>query len=370
MKREKKKKLRSGFTTGAAAAAATKGAMIALVENRFPQDVAVEFLNGETRRIEIRETRILSPNEAICTVVKDAGDDPDATNGAVIGVRLSLFQENGEPEIRISGGEGVGRVTKPGLEIPPGEPAINPGPRRMIRASAKEILNRNGKRNSIGVEIFVPDGERLAEKTLNAKLGVLGGISILGTTGIVRPMSHEAYTATISSALSVARASGCEEAVFSTGRRSERCAQKLFPETAPEAFVQIGDYFSEALSTAVRFGFRKVTMAVFFGKAVKMAQESPCTHARNSRLSLQALSEWCLNEGCPEDLAKRLANANTAREAFGILIDERPSAIETVGAKLVKAAEKFARNRLLVNAVIFDFDEKIAWRGGAGKAAN
>jgi cobalt-precorrin-5B (C1)-methyltransferase len=263
----------------------------------------------------------------------------------------------------------VGKVTKPGLEVPPGEPAINSGPRKMITAGVKEVLDRNGERNSVNVEIFVPDGERIAEKTLNAKLGILGGISILGTTGVVKPMSHEAYTATISSALSVARASGCKEAVFSTGRRSERCAQKLFPETAPEAFVQIGDFFSDALCSATRLGFQKVTMAVFFGKAVKMAQESPCTHAHKTRLSLQALSDWCLNDGCSKDLAERLANANTAREAFDILLEQRPSTIGTVGEKLVGAAEKFSENRLLVDAVIFDFDEKIAWRGGAGKAA-
>jgi cobalt-precorrin-5B (C1)-methyltransferase len=242
------------------------------------------------------------------------------TNRAIIGARVVLLDQDYDLTVEILGGEGVGRVTKPGLEVPPGEPAINPGPRRMIGNSVKHVLKKNRQNHAVRVEIFVPDGERLAEKTLNGRLGILGGISILGTTGVVRPMSHEAYTATIFSALSVARASGVKELVLSTGRRSERCAQVFFADISPEGFIQIGDFFSESLKMVVEFGFNKVFMAVFFGKALKMAQGAECTHAAKTRLSLHSLAAWGLEDGCGQEFAGKLATANTAREAFRIYL--------------------------------------------------
>ena len=364
-----KKKLRTGFTTGAAAAAATKGALIYLLENRVADDVGVEFLTGEKRRIPIFEVREKGPGRAVCKVVKDAGDDPDVTNGAEIGVTVSLGPSaNGDSKVVISGGEGVGTVTKPGLEVPVGEPAINSGPRKMIEASALEVLERNAAENRrVKVEVFVPEGERLSKKTLNKRLGVLGGISILGTTGLVRPMSHEAYTASIDSALSVASATGLKRAVFTTGRRSERCAQDLLPDLPPEAFVQIGDFFQHGLQSALKFGFETITLAVFFGKAVKMAQEAPCTHAAKTALSLEALSRWCIEDGCPEELARTVLGCNTAREAFFHVIEQRPSVIDRVGEKMIRAAEKFGDDRMRIDAVIFDFDEKPVWRSGQGR---
>ncbi len=365
-KKHKHRKLRSGFTTGTAAAAAAKGALIRLLEKRSPLCVMVNLLNGETWRIPVEAVCEKSRFEAECRVVKDAGDDPDVTNGAVIGARVVFLKRDWVFEVQIVGGEGVGKVTKPGLEVLPGEPAINSGPRKMIEESVRQVLERNQKNGSVRVEIFVPEGERLAKKTLNARLGILGGISILGTTGVVRPMSHEAYTATIFSALSVARAGGIKKIVMSTGRRSERCAQAFLPDMAPEGFIQIGDFFSQSLKMAVEFGFENVFLAVFFGKAVKMAQGAECTHAAKTRLSLQSLAAWALERGCDKALAERLEMANTAREAFDYVRSDFPLLINDVGERLVQSAMRFSQHQIHVDAVIFDYKEKMVWDSRKG----
>ncbi|MFO8085777.1 MAG: cobalt-precorrin-5B (C(1))-methyltransferase CbiD [Desulfobacterales bacterium] len=360
------RKLRSGFTTGTAAAAAAKGALISLLEKRSPEAVAVKLLNDEIWRIPLRGIQIISRVEAECTVVKDAGDDPDVTNGAVIGARVTLLDQGDDSRVEIAGGKGVGKVTKPGLEIPPGEPAINPGPRKMIKESVISVLKRNRRNFAVRVEIFVPDGERLAQKTMNFRLGIKGGISILGTTGVVRPMSHEAYTATIFSSFSVARALGVEKVVLSTGRRSERCAQKIFSDIAPEGFVQIGDFFSQSIRMAREFGFKKVFLAVFFGKAIKMAQGAECTHAAKTQLSLQSLAAWAIETGCDESFAQKLANANTGREAFGYIRTDFPRLLNVVGERLIESASFFSNRRLHIGAVIFDYNEKSVWHGQKG----
>jgi cobalt-precorrin-5B (C1)-methyltransferase len=366
----KKHKLRSGFTTGTAAAAAAKGALIRLLERRSPDAVVVELLNGEMWRIPIHCIFEKSTEEAECTVIKDAGDDPDVTNHAVIGARVVLLDQNPASTVEILGGEGVGRVTKPGLEVPPGEPAINSGPRKMIENSVKHVLKRNRKNHAVRVEIFVPDGEKLAQKTLNGRLGILGGISILGTTGVVRPMSHKAYTATIFSALSVARASGVKELVLSTGRRSERCAQSIYSDISPEGFIQIGDFFSESLKMVVESDFNKVFMAVFFGKALKMAQGAECTHAAKTRLSLQSLAAWGIEDGCSKEFAKKLAAANTAREAFEYILKHFPRLLSVVGQRVIRSARMHSEYQLDVEAIIFDYHEKVAWDGRREKTTS
>ena len=360
---KKHRKLRSGFTTGTAAAAAAKGALIRILEKKSPESVLVELLNGETWRIPINSIWEKGSGEAECTVVKDAGDDPDVTNHAVIGARVILLKQNQNLTVEILGGEGVGRVTKPGLEVPPGEAAINPGPRKMIENSVKHVLKKNRQKFAVRVEIFVPEGEKLAQKTLNGRLGIVGGISILGTTGVVRPMSHEAYTATIFSALSVAKAAGVKELVLSTGRRSERYAQTCFLDVAPEGFIQIGDFFSESLKMAVEFGFNKVFMAVFFGKALKMAQGAECTHAAKTRLSLRALAAWGLEDGCGKEFAKKLATANTAREAFESILRDFPRLIPGVGERLIRLAMMHSEYQLDMSAIIFDYQGQVAWNG-------
>ncbi len=364
-------KLRTGFTTGTAAAAATKGALKCLLEKHRPEWVAVQLLNGQTLRIPIHTCEKVNDRSAVCTVIKDAGDDPDVTNGAEIGARVSLLAipsaRAAAGSVIIKGGRGVGRVTKPGLEVPPGEPAINSGPRRMITQAAREIMQKHAIDQPLQVDVFVPAGEELARKTLNARLGILGGISILGTTGVVTPMSHAAYTATIQSALSVARACGQERVVLTTGRRSERFAQYLWPSLPEEAFVQIGDFFKFSLETAAGMMFKKLSLVVFFGKAVKMSQGIPHTHAAKSSMSLSKLSQW-VREACGQtELAIAVESANTARQAFDIVRMGCPGVIERVGQEVIVAARNFCDMKIQVQSIILDFEGRIVFDSdGAG----
>lgn len=359
-----KKRLRTGFTTGAAAAAAARGAVLLLLEGRPPAAVSVALLTGEPLTVPIHSCRRAGA-DAVCTVIKDAGDDPDVTHGAEIGARVRLTPTAGReadpPEVVIMGGEGVGRITKPGLELPPGESAINPGPRRMIAQAVSGALTAHGARRSAAVEVFAPRGVEIARKTLNARLGIVGGISILGTTGLVRPMSHEAFTATIAAGLSVARACGLDRAVLSTGRRSERCAQRLWPQWPEECFVQIGDFFQTSLGFAAQKGFARVILVVFFGKAVKMAQGAPHTHAARSELSLAALANWSLEQGSPPALADAIRSSNTAREAFTLIASGRPNLIAEVGRRVVANAARFAGPGIEIQNVIFDYDGRVAF---------
>ena len=360
-----KKKLRTGFTTGTAAAAATKGALRLIVEGRKPRSVQIRLLTGNRIVIPIHTCHSTQAGSAQCSVIKDAGDDPDVTHKAEIGARVMLTKSKSgpgpahRPEIIIRGGPGVGRVTKPGLEVPPGEPAINPGPRQMISEAIRDVLGKDSTDQTVNCEIYVPKGEVLAEKTLNARLGILGGISILGTTGVVRPMSHDAFIATIESALSVARASGLNQVVLTTGRRSERYAQQYWPHLSPEAFIQIGDFFKLSLECAAKKGFQRIIIAVFFGKAIKMALGVPHTHAAKSTMTLHKLAEWVFDITSDRDISKTVLAANTARHAFDLLRQTCPDAIFQVGRQIVESAGKFALAGGKIRSVIFDYNGNI-----------
>ncbi|NVM23601.1 MAG: cobalt-precorrin-5B (C(1))-methyltransferase [Desulfobacterales bacterium] len=356
-----RRKLRSGFTTGTAAAASAKAALMLLMGSKAPDSVHVTLPGGEKLKIPVNWCRLVD-GKAECTVVKDAGDDPDVTNRAIIGARVWMtdgIQDSGH--ISIQGGEGVGVITKPGLEVNVGEPAINPVPRRMIRAAAMEVMGSfpGSESKHVFVEIFVREGEKLAEKTLNARLGIVGGISILGTTGIVRPLSHDAYKATIRAAVSVAKATGLSKIILTTGRRSERFAQAFWHKSPEEAFVQIGDYFKFSIEASARQGFEKIVLAVFFGKAVKMAQGVPHTHAAKARMSLERLAGWALKATNERGLAKLIRNANTARQVLGLVRHEHPAVVSAVGKRMLGSARDFAGPHSRVGGVIFDYDGQV-----------
>jgi len=359
------KRLRCGFTTGVAAAAATKAAMVGLLQGQMPQRVPIGLPTGETLWITVHACHRPDAGSAACTVIKDAGDDPDITHGAEIGARVAWHPGPTAPAVTVRGGTGVGRVTRPGLEVPVGRAAINPVPLAMIRSAALDSMAAAGLGGHAEVEIFVPRGEELARHTLNERLGIVGGISILGTTGIVRPLSHEAYTATIRAAVSVARASGLTEAVMTTGRRSERFAQQLWPHRPAYAFVQIGDYFADGLEMAADQGLERVALAVFFGKALKMAMGLPHTHARTARLTLEQLGRWTVETTGDPDLARRVVRANTARAAFDLFADDYPALIARVGSELIQVASGFVAGRVTVRAVIFDFQGQVRFDGFA-----
>jgi cobalt-precorrin-5B (C1)-methyltransferase len=247
---------------------------------------------------------------AEATVVKDAGDDPDVTNGCEITARV---QPGESGEVRFLQGEGVGRVTLPGLGIEVGEPAINPAPRRMIRENiAAAGLGSSG----LDVTISVKDGAMLAAKTFNPKLGIEGGISIIGTTGIVSPFSDEAFAEAIEREIAVAWAVGCRELVINSGAKSEAAMRGRFPSLPPQAFVHYGNAIGHTLRAAARAGFTRVTMGVMIGKAVKLAEGHLDTHSKNVTMNRDFLARLAVEAGCGPDAVGVIEKMTLARELW------------------------------------------------------
>jgi cobalt-precorrin-5B (C1)-methyltransferase len=305
--------LRRGFTTGACAAAAAKAAAYALIREHGPEKVEIALPSGG-RAVFYPHTLEYENDMAIATVIKDAGDDPDITNGAEIGAEVRFYTKGFG--ILVKGGKGVGLVTKPGLPVPVGQPAINPVPMKMIRDELCRVLKETDCPLGLDVTIFVPRGEELAKKTLNERLGIIGGISILGTTGIVEPISTRAWTDTVVAAMSVARACGQTHVVLTPGRTSESAARDIFRDLASESFIQMGDHVGFSLAEARKKGFTKVTIVGQFGKLVKMAMGSTATHVKDSSLELGFLADLAIGLGFPKKKADAIRGANTAREVF------------------------------------------------------
>lgn len=339
---EKKKKLRSGYTTGACAAAAAKAAVRCLLGQR-DEAVEIPFPDGSRHRFALCRVQRLGDGGAMATVIKDAGDDPDVTNGAEIGAEVRWLEEPQGERIILVNGPGVGRVTKPGLAVAVGEPAINPVPRMMIHEAVGEALVDAGQEvNPLEIKIFVRDGEILAEKTLNRRLGIIGGLSILGTTGIVRPISAKAWTDTIEASLQVARAAGLSEVILATGRTSEAAVQGMLhlPE---EAQVMMGDYLHYALEAAGRHGFARIHLAEMWAKLVKAALAVPQTHVRNGALETHQAAELLAALGLEQETVQQLRSANTAREIYDHLIThQRHDLIAAVSQRAKAQAEQWS----------------------------
>ncbi len=327
-------KLRSGFTTGACAAAAAKAATLILHGSPDIEQVDIPFPNGDRHDFSLHSSSCRD-GRATASIIKDAGDDPDVTNGAEIiaSVQQTAATDTGTAII-IKGGSGVGRVTKPGLATAVGEPAINPVPLQMIRRAVQEALAEPGAvTTSLEVTVSIVDGEQLAEKTLNKRLGILGGLSILGTTGIVRPISASAWTDTIDAAMNVARAANISEVILSTGRTSEAAVQAVL--TPPEeALIMMGDYLAFSLEASARHGFSRIHLAGMWAKILKCALEIPQTHVRNGALEMQQAADLLAGLGLDRQTARTMATANTAREIYQRLVAaERHDLIRAVCCK-------------------------------------
>ncbi len=312
--KNKNKKLRSGFTTGACAAAAAKGATLSLLSGQVVEQVEIPFPNGD-RHGFVLHSCVRQDGQVSASVIKDAGDDPDVTNGAEL-IALVEEGEPGEEGIELLGGPGVGRVTKPGLPVAVGEAAINPVPRRMIRAAVREALAEQGcPAPALKVTICVVDGEILAQKTLNSRLGIIGGLSILGTTGIVRPISAKAWTDTIEASMKVARAAGLDRVILSTGRTSEAAVEKML-DLPEEARVMMGDYLAYALKAAKRHGFERIYLSGMWAKILKCALGIPQTHVRHGALEVHQAADLLHELGLDREISDSLARCNTAREIY------------------------------------------------------
>ncbi|MFC0270562.1 cobalt-precorrin-5B (C(1))-methyltransferase [Metabacillus herbersteinensis] len=311
------KKLREGYTTGACATATTKAALLALITGEHQKEATIYLPVGRHATFQMESCEV-SSNSVTVGTIKDAGDDPDATHRALI---LSTVSWSDHPGITLDGGIGVGRVTKEGLPVPVGEAAINPVPRKMILQTTQEVLDEHGVSKGVNVIISVPDGEEMAKKTLNGRLGILGGISILGTRGIVVPFSSAAYKASIVQAISVARASKCDHIVITTGGRSEKYGIKQYPDLPEEAFIEMGDFVGFTLKQCKRQGVKKVSMVGMMGKFSKVAQGVMMVHSKSAPVDFNFLADVANEVGASEDLLEQIRGANTATQVGSIMSD-------------------------------------------------
>lgn len=375
--------LHSGYTTGACATAAAKAALLALLTGDEQKESRITLPSGETialpvastewketpqlplyaesrqpvhaaqtqpareitdRQAAAHETRVLRyPQTAVCTVIKDAGDDPDVTNGCVIQARILMEEipaRSSVPLIRFQGGEGVGKVTLPGLGLAIGEPAINATPRRMITQELTEVLqnsevlkkiNFSPDRLQITVTLSVPGGAELAARTFNPKLGIVGGISIIGTSGIVRPFSADAFVASIRKEAQVARAIGCQTLVLNSGAKSERFIKAFIADStlAPlpsQAYIHYGNFIGETLKIASELGFPQIVLGIMIGKAVKLAEGALDTHSKKVVMNKSFLKTLAQEAGCARVSVEAIENLTLARELWTLFPpEEQPS---------------------------------------------
>ncbi|RFC63163.1 cobalt-precorrin-5B (C(1))-methyltransferase [Fulvimarina endophytica] len=309
--------LRRGWTTGACATAATKAALNGLLTGEFPDPVSIRLPKGEEPAFALSRHR-LTNETAEASIVKDAGDDPDVTHLAEIVVTIGRAQAGRGLVFRA--GEGVGTVTREGLPIPPGEPAINPVPRQMIRSVVEEICEAHALAPDFEVTISIPGGEALAEKTWNPRLGILGGLSILGTTGIVHPFSCASWINAIHRGVDVARAAGLSHLVGPTGSTSEAAARTVYPDLPELAFLDMGDFAGGLLKYLRTHPVERLTIAGGFAKLSKLAQGAMDLHSGRSQVDFAFLAGLAAEAG-RDDVAARIRGANTAKEALDIGTD-------------------------------------------------
>ena len=308
--------LREGYTTGANATACAKAALTALLTQALVETVTIDLPVGRRVTFRLASCRF-DMSSATCTTIKDAGDDPDVTHGAEIGCTVKLKASH--QDIVFRRGEGVGIVTLPGLEVPVGEPAINPVPRRMIRDSLSEAMTSFGVNSGVDVTVFVKNGEQIAEKTLNARLGIIGGLSILGTTGIVQPYSAASYIASIEQGIDVVIANGCHEIAINSGARSERYLRNLLPNLPEYAFVHYGNWIGETLDKLQESpGISTVHMGMMLGKASKFAQGNFSTHSGSASWDKEFLQSLASETGYPPQVSARVLELHMARQLTSV----------------------------------------------------
>jgi cobalt-precorrin-5B (C1)-methyltransferase len=372
--------LRTGFTTGACAAAATKGACLALGGER-PAAVDVSLPAGFTATFQIYMLEA-DGCRARASVIKDAGDDPDVTHGAEITAEVDLSAKpptgirtqwkvvgrgavarrlGAASALQLRAGSGVGVVTRPGLGLPVGGPAINPVPRRMIARSVREALRP--PLPFVSVTVGVRDGEALARRTLNGRLGIEGGLSILGTTGVVRPYSTASWRASVLQGVDVAVAAGSEEIVASTGGRSERYARKVLREVPEVAFIEMGEFTGHVLKRARERGLRTVHLSGMVGKLSKIARGHFMTHVAGNQVDIAYLAELTARAGGGPELAKAVRGANTARHAQELVVKAGlPGFFDLLCGDAVRSCAGLIGDRPEVRVLLFDFEGHLLGR--------
>lgn len=353
------KQLRSGFTTGACSAAAAKAATQSLLTQQLVREIEIALPIGRRQTFAIEHCGF-SAAEATCSVVKDAGDDPDCTHGAHLTATVSWIDRPGE--IELDRGQGVAVITKPGVGLDVGAPAITPVPRRniieMVREAAGDSLADRGLR----VVISVPGGEEMAKKTQNERLGILGGISILGTTGIVVPFSTGAFKVSITQGIDVARAAGQDTVVLTTGGKSEEFAMKILGLPA-ECYVQMGDFIGFALKACVQRAVRRIAVCGMPGKMSKIAKGKMQTHAAGSEVDMEFLASIAADCGAAADVVDEVRRANTARHVSEIVAARQVAGYwDAVAERVVVACSRHIRDAADVECVLTEFSGQVIGR--------
>ena len=353
------KKLRTGYTTGSSATAASKAALLSIIKQQRIEEIEITLPKKTTIKIPVNSCEF-EKNKAKCSVIKDGGDDPDVTHGAEIIVELT-FNEN-KNQIEIDGGEGVGIVTKPGLGLEISKPAINPVPRKMITENlqeiGKEILNEKG----IRVVISVPKGKELGPKTDNPRIGIKDGISILGTSGIVIPFSTASYAASIRQNLDVSIAMGNDTVVLTTGGRSEDFAKKIV-DLPEHCFVQMGDFSGYTIQQCGKKNIKKAYVVGFIGKLAKMAAGVKQTHVKGSKVDMNFLAELARKVNADEKIIDSIKKANTARHVSEIILENNVNEFfELICTEVYRHMRKHSEEKVPIDVILFDFEGNILAR--------
>ncbi|MEV8465344.1 cobalt-precorrin-5B (C(1))-methyltransferase [Fluviibacterium sp. DFM31] len=346
--------LRRGWTTGACATAATLGALERLWGGAFPPTVRIVLPKGETPLFDLQDCAT-GPDWAECGVKKDAGDDPDVTHGAVIRVRVRALEPGAGVVFRA--GAGVGVITRPGLPVAVGEPAINPVPRTMMQGVVAEQAARSGQRGDVELTVSIPGGAELAQKTWNPRLGIKGGLSVLGTTGIVRPFSCAAWIASIHRGIDVARASGLTHVAGCTGATSEAAVQRLYG-LPDHAMLDMGDFTGGLLKYLARHPVARVTIGGGIGKLTKLGQGARDLHSGRSQVDFATLNDWALQA--------RLADVSKANTALQALEIAGPELAQVVADRALATVRGLLRDApVQADVVVIDRKGTILGRAGA-----
>ncbi len=352
-------KNRTGFTTGTSATAASIACILSIINQKKIETVDVLLPKKSRIKININSCKF-EKNNARCSVIKDGGDDPDVTHGAEIIVDLELTPKTNS--IEIDGGDGVGRVTKPGIGLEIGQAAINPTPRKMIIENltevGKEILEKNGVR----VVISVPKGKELGPKTDNPRIGIVDGISILGTSGIVIPYSTASFAAAIRQQLDVVLSMGDSTVALTTGGRSEDFARKIF-DLPDHSFVQFGDFSGYTISQCAKKGMSKAHVCGFIGKFAKMATGVKQTHVKGSKVDMNFLSELAKQCNADKDIIEKIKNANTARNVQEIILENNIDGFfDLICSEVHKQMTSHSENKIPIEIILFNFDGSVLAR--------
>jgi len=349
MSRKPISELRRGWTTGACATAATKAALTGLWGDNFPETVGLTLPRGETPKFKVAYTAE-GNGWAEAGIIKDAGDDPDVTHGCLVRARVRKIESG----VKFVAGEGVGTVTKPGLPIRVGEPAINPVPRQMMKGVVKEMAARFGAGEGIEITISIPGGAEIAQKTWNPRLGIVGGLSVLGTTGVVRPFSCSAWIASIHRGIDVARATGTPHVAGCTGATSERVVQNLY-DLSDHAMLDMGDFAGGLLKYLRKHPVPHITIGGGIGKLTKLAQGAVDLHSGRSQVDFKALNEMASNIGLPD-----ISRVNTVLEAYEIAGE--PLAALIANKALVRVKKMLVDAPITADIVLIDRAGKILAR--------